>query len=191
MYDLEYIQNKVKKHLKPSRYKHTLGVMHFAVHLAEIHGASVEKAQVAALLHDYAKYESDDNILTVFEEHGIPLHPVIRQKPNLGHAQVSAILATEVFHIHDEAIIKAISHHTFGCRDMSKLEKIIYLADSLEENRQYDGVETFRALARSDLNQAIIAVSGNTMQYELKKGHMIHENTVIMRNTLMEEVKWT
>lgn len=187
MTDYEVINEKVENKLKPSRFKHTLGVMHFALELAELYQVNQQYAKIAALLHDYCKYETDTFLLEILESHGIPLHPVVRNKPNLAHGQVAAIVVQEEFGLHDEEVLKAISHHTFGAVGMTKLEKIIYLADSLEAGRVYMGVEEFRNLARTDLNQAIIAVSANTMIYELKHGHMIHENTVKMRNALMEE----
>lgn len=187
MYDLQEIKKVVKNHLKPSRYAHTKGVVAFAEKLAEIHGGDLEKVRVAAWLHDYAKYASDQEILKFFNTHDLVLHPVVENNLNLGHGQVSAIIAKEKFHIQDEEIIKAISHHTFGCPNMSLTEKIIYLADGLEENRDYQGVSDFRLLALKDINQAILAVSTNTMIYELSRGHMVHENTLMMRNSLLKK----
>lgn len=188
MHTVDFMKEKVKNHLKPSRYKHTLGVMAFAIKLSKVHHISVEKAQIAALLHDYCKYETDENILNALRKEHLPIDHVIKNSPNLGHGQMAAIVARTVFDIDDEDILNAISHHTFGCVDMSDLEKIIYLSDSLEENRVYEGVEAFRSLAIKNLDQAIIAVSGHTMMYEISKGHMIHENTVLMRNALLELV---
>ncbi|MBN2794910.1 MAG: bis(5'-nucleosyl)-tetraphosphatase (symmetrical) YqeK [Clostridia bacterium] len=189
MYDLIEIQNAVKAHLKPSRYIHTLGVVAFAEKLAEIHGGDLEKVRVAAWLHDYAKYASDGEILEILMANDLMIHPVVENHLNLAHGQVSALLAKEKFSIMDDEIIKAISNHTFGCPHMTLTEKIIYLADGLEENRKYEGVENLRELAFKSLDQGIIAMSTSTILYELKQGHMIHENTILMRNSLIAETK--
>ncbi len=187
MVALEALQEQVRNHLKPSRYKHTLGVMHFALKLAKVHRVCEKKVSYAALLHDYCKYESDAVILEYLKTQNALIHPVIKNTPNLGHGFIAAHVARKEFNIQDDRVLKAIEHHTFGCPNMSDLEKIIYLADSLEENRTYDGIEQLRILAMRNLNTAIIAVSGQTMMYELSKGHMIHEHTVLMRNALLEE----
>lgn len=188
MRDVDDLKLKVKAKLKPSRYRHTIGVLKFAVKLAETHHVDESKAKVAALLHDYCKYESDENILNFLKEHTIEIHPVILNKPNLGHGLMASILVKEAFGIEDTEITNAICHHTFGRLQMSKLEKIIYLADSLEENRQYEGVESFRETALQDLDKALFLVSSNTLIYELSRGHMVHENTVLMRNAYLEDV---
>lgn len=185
MRDVDDLKEKVKAKLKPARYRHTLGVLKFAVKLAEIYHIDKTKAEVAALLHDYCKYETDECILDVLTTHSNNVHPVIKNQPNLGHGQMAAIVAKETFGIVDQDILNAILNHTFGDTGMSDLEKIIYLADNLEDNRQYDGIEVFREMALIDLNKTIVMVSENTIKYELQRGHMIHENTVIMRNEIM------
>lgn len=176
---------KVKSHLKPKRYKHTLGVIKLAVRLAKYYGEDIKKAELAALLHDYSKYESDQVILDYMRTLG-PVHPVIERTPNLGHCYHSAYLAKTIFAIEDEEILNAIKYHTFGHEEMTMLEKIIYVSDSLEETRHYEGIEEVRALLFEDFNRALLMSIENTLHYEIEKGHMLHEDTIKLRNKLLE-----
>ena len=56
--ELTAIRKKLEKKLKEERYIHTLGVMYTAASMAMRHGADVQKAMTAGLLHDCGKYVS-------------------------------------------------------------------------------------------------------------------------------------
>lgn len=183
---IENIRQDIKAHLKPSRYKHTLGVCKLAVSLAKWYGIDVYDAEIAALLHDYAKYESDESILAVYRETDEPVDAVIKNHPNLGHGYVSAVLARKKYDIND-GVFNAIKNHTFGNTGMTLLEKIIYLADALEEGRDYEGIEEVRSFLYKDLNTALLMACENTLLFEIKRGNMVHMKTVLMRNELLEE----
>ena len=185
MLDLNELKNSVKAHLKPSRYHHTMGVLKFAVKLAEVHNVDIYSAEVAALLHDYGKHVSDQDILSSMDDE--EKNSVILNCPNLGHGTYSAVLAEKKFKVTDHNILNAIRNHTFGRKGMSKLEKIIYLADSLEEGRSYEGIEKIRALALVSLDEALLLSCSSTLLFELKRGNMIHEKTIELRNALLEE----
>ena len=49
------LRRKLKGELDKERYEHTLGVMYTAASLAMCHGADMEQALLAGLLHDCAK----------------------------------------------------------------------------------------------------------------------------------------
>ncbi|MCH4886669.1 HD domain-containing protein [Acidaminobacter sp. JC074] len=182
---IDKIREDVKNHLKPSRYRHTLGVCKLAVSLAKWYKIDLVQAETAALLHDYAKYASDLDILDTYKKHGRPISNVIRNHPNLGHGFVSAVISKDKYQVSDQ-VYEAILNHTFGRPGMSMLEKIIYLADSLEEGRSYEGIDEVRSLLYKDLNKALLKTCENTLLYELKRGNMIHEQTILMRNDLLE-----
>jgi len=180
------LRTKVRNHLKPSRYNHTLGVCKLAIHLAKLYDVNEKDAEIASLLHDYCKYESDEAILETYRRMGKPICDVIKNHPNLGHGYMSAIIAKEQFNVSDD-IFHAIMNHTFGRAHMSMLEKIIYLSDALEEGRSYEGIEIIRELALKDINKALLMACQNTLIFELKRGNMIHVQTILMHNALVEE----
>ena len=187
---IEIIRKNVKAHLKPSRYKHTLGVCKLAVSLAKHYNASEEDAEIAALLHDYHKYASDHEILYTFKKMDQDIDSAIQNHPNLGHGYMSAVYAKETYHVKDD-IFNAVAHHTFGRMGMSTLEKIIYLADALEEGRSFEGVEQIRSTLYTDLDETVLSACENTLLFEIKRGNMIHVQTILMRNEILEAKLWT
>lgn len=187
---MDTIKKELQMRLKPSRYKHTLGVCKLAVSLAKRYGVNEEDAEMAALLHDYSKYDSDDEILRVYAAYDEPVEDVIKNHPNLGHGFVSAVKARQKYNIND-AVFNAIKNHTFGDVQMTTLDKIIYLADALEEGRSYDGITSVREVLFKDLDQALLMTCENTLIFEIKRGNMVHVKTILMRNELLEEKTWT
>lgn len=181
--------NIVSRRLKPSRLKHTLGVMTTARELAKIYGCSDEKVTISAILHDYAKNLKDDELEAFIIENGIDIDQEIKDNIQLAHGFVGAELVKKDLGIDDEDILNAIRYHTFGREDMSLLEKIIFLADSIEESRDYPGVDEIRVLSKKDLNKALIKCIESTLKYVLDKGDIIHLNSVKVRNSILKEKK--
>ena len=159
---MEKLKEKLKKNLSPSRFQHSLRAEKIAIKLAKKHHVSVAKAALGALLHDCAKKTSG-------------------QDP-LGHAGASAKLAKSLFGIKDKAILSAISKHTTGSPKMSPLEKIVYLADHLEEGRKYKILAKIRQVAMKSLDQAIIMVSSDIISFLIKQDLTIHSATIETRN---------
>lgn len=182
---IEIIKKQVKAHLKPSRYKHTLGVCKLAVSLAKHYNISEEDAEIAGLLHDYHKYASDDMILDILKKNNIELDPVILNKINLAHGLVSAFYARDHFKVNGD-VFNAIANHTFGRPGMSTLEKIIYLADALEEGRRFPGIDEIRSELYKNIDKCLLLACQNTLLFEIKKGNMIHVQTIQMRNEILE-----
>jgi HD superfamily phosphohydrolase YqeK len=71
---------------------------------------------------------------------------------------------------------------------MDKLSSIIFIADYIEENRDYPGVEDIRAAAEESLEKAIIAGIDNTIRHVLDKGRLLHPQTVDTRNWALEKL---
>ncbi len=184
MLNYNLMREMVKAHLKKSRYLHTLGVIEVAEKLALVYNINVNDAKVAALLHDYCKYSSDKEILDTINDY-YDINEVIINRPNLGHGFLASIIIKKEFEVSNNDIINAVANHTFGRKGMTKLEKLIYLADSIEPNRNYRGVESLRKLAFEDLDQAVLQACENTLLYEINKSSLIHPMTIEMRNELI------
>ncbi|MCK4260452.1 MAG: bis(5'-nucleosyl)-tetraphosphatase (symmetrical) YqeK [Halanaerobiales bacterium] len=180
---------KLQQMLDSSRYQHTLGVVKVAIQLAEHYGVSTQQARLAALLHDSAKCLSKLNLLHRLESSDILVDDMEREVEALLHGPVGAVVAKEDFGIEDEAILRAIRYHTTGTPDMTLLDKIIFLADYIEPNRDCPGIEEVREVAFIDLDQAIIMATERTIIYEINRNNLIHLRTVETRNALIERVK--
>ncbi|MBE6908413.1 MAG: nicotinate (nicotinamide) nucleotide adenylyltransferase [Ruminococcaceae bacterium] len=163
-------------YLKAKRVRHVLGVEEEAIRLAERYGADVQKARVAALLHDCTKKLGLAEHLALAERYGIELDEEERAEDKLLHSKTGAALARAVFGVDDE-IYSAIFWHTTGRANMTLLEKVIYLADYIEPNRNFDGVDALRAATYESLNKGMALGLRMTIEDLNRRGKQIHRNT--------------
>lgn len=184
--NIEEIKEKLSKRLSEKRYTHSLGTMKAAKELAVIHGENVGEAELAGLIHDIAKELTREQIQTYLEKYNIQPDEIEQIQIGLLHAKLGASIAKEEFNLSEE-IQKAIEYHTTGNKAMNKFAKIIYLADKIEENRDYENVEEFRMLAKQDLDKAMISFLDYTIVRTIKKGHLIHPDTIELRNELLKK----
>lgn len=177
----------LRQRLTQKRLVHSLGVEKMAVNLAKRYGEDAEKAAVAGLLHDYAKYVPDDKMLAYAKEFGILLCHAYEAQPNLLHGPVGAKLTERELGICDAQVLAAIAHHTTGARGMSRLEEIVYLSDLLEENREFDGVEQLRQALGLGLEQALEQALAHELAYLQKKGGEVHPDTAAAYQWVIEK----
>ena len=130
---IEDIKDKLKACLSPERYEHSLGVMEKSVELAKMFNCDVEKAQVAGLLHDCAKCVDKDELKRIIDEEGLDKDNCCQGSYKVWHAPVSAYFSEKDYGVDDAEILSAIKWHTMGKLNMTLLEKIVYLADKIEE----------------------------------------------------------
>lgn len=161
--------------LSPKRFTHTQGVAEESVKLAKTHGADEKKAYLAGLLHDCAKDYSSKEKLKMCDKYGIELDEILVNQTDLTHPFLGAEVAKDMFGVTDEEVLGAIRYHTTGRENMTKLEKIVYLADFFEPSRQYfDGINEIKQLAYKDLDAAVAYSLNNTIEYNQKKKRLIH-----------------
>ena len=152
---LEELEQEVITLLNPNRVAHVLGCRDCAVELAKRYGENEVDAARAGLLHDITKAIDGPLQLTLCAEYGIVLDTFSRSFPKTLHALTGSLVAERIFG-ENENVVRAICHHTTGRADMTLLEKIIYIADYVERNRDFPGVEDMRAMAYTDLDKAVL-----------------------------------
>jgi len=162
---------------KESRVAHVIGCSQTARELALIHGADPDDAERAGILHDITKALDGRDQLRLCEKYGIILDDFDRTHTKLLHAVTGSAVAKHVFG-ENEAVVQAIRWHTSGKADMTTLEKIIYVADYMEPNRDFDGVEKLRELARTDLDAAML------MGLEMAVEHVERQGAIVGRHSL-------
>lgn len=177
--NLKNIMKDLKSSLDKDRYQHTLGVAYTAMCLAMKYEVDLQKAEVAGLLHDCAKCIPDDKKLKKCIEHNISISETEREQPYLLHAKVGAFIAMDKYGIHDMDIINAILKHTTGACDMTMLEKIIYVADYIEPNRnKADNLPVIRKMAFEDIDLTVYTIMRDTVEYLKKKNTKIDAPTL-------------
>lgn len=182
-------ETQLQQRLTPGRYRHVCAVRSCAARLAEKYGESVEEAELAGLLHDYARELPESELLAIGEARGLIVSEVDRWLPLLLHAPVGAVLIEEELGITNPRILEAVAWHTLGHPDMGRLAGIIYIADMIADGRDYPGLERLRRVAEEDLDRALLLGFSLSMSYCLEKKSLIHPQTVAAWNHFLREVK--
>ncbi len=160
-----FVKEKLKHH--QHRYLHICGVEEVAVELAKIYDISEEKASIAALTHDLLKYDTIEEQIKWLDQKTVEKFCHI---PVMYHAYSAAIFIQKELGIQDTDIINAVKYHVWGRPHMSTLEKIIYVADFAEPNRNFEEAKITRNLAKTDLDLALVYAMKSSMDYLIEKG---------------------
>jgi predicted HD superfamily hydrolase involved in NAD metabolism len=181
----EALMQAVQMRMSERRFQHVLGVEETAIALAERFGASLEKASIAALTHDYAKERSDEEFELAIDQGDYEEKAELLKYGNaIWHGLVGADFVRQELKISDDEILTAIRLHTTGAAEMSLLDKIIYVADYIEPGRNFPGFEDARVIAFSDLDQAVAFETKHTL------AHLIESETPVYPKTIETYNRW-
>ena len=172
-------------YLKPKRMPHVLGTEQEAVRLVRCYGGDETQARIAALLHDCTKKLDMAQQLALCEKYGIMLDELEQKALKLLHSKTGAAMARDVFGVED-AVYDAILYHTTGKPDMTRLEKIIYLADYIEPTRDFPGVDELRKTVYEDMDKGLLMGLTMTIQEMEEMGNPVHHLTRDARDYLLK-----
>lgn len=184
--DKKRIIEYIERNMTEKRRNHTYAVVEEAKELARRFGEDMEKAELAALFHDFFRGVSEAALNGYVRQLG--LGQAYLNNANLAHSKIAAFIMERDYHVQDQDIINAVKYHTTGRADMSKLEKIIYLADAIEPNRSYPGMEEIRDLAYRDLDEACLASLLHSIDYVNSRGLYLDQDTVMARDSLTDKL---
>lgn len=162
-------EDMVRQTLSPKRFQHTMNVKNLAVRMAQHYGVDTEKAALAAILHDSAKELPRTELLQIMQDNAIIKKGTQNRPEPVWHGICAAILAKTQWNVQDEEILSAIACHTTGKENMSKLDKILFLADMTSAERDYPGVEELRSLEMQNLDKAMIQALKMTISFVEQK----------------------
>lgn len=159
----------------PKRREHSLRVAELAASRAVAFQVSEKKAIEAALFHDCAKNLPQDSPYL----EGFAPPTAWGNIPNeVYHQFAGAYVAETFFGVTDEDVLNAIRYHTSARENMSDLEKIVFLADMMEAERNYEGVDELRKLFfGKDLDACLTESLRQTLLFLEKKGGEIYPLT--------------
>lgn len=172
----------IRPFLSEKRYQHSLAVAEEAVRLANENDVNEEKAYTAGILHDIMKEVPQKEMMKKIVQYDIVLTDVERRAPKLWHAILGAAYVERELHLDDQAILSAIRYHTTGRANMPLLEKVLFIADFISKDRDYEGVEEMRAAAHHGLIEAMMRGTAFTIEDLAKRRLVIHPDTVAAYN---------
>lgn len=187
---VDEIWDKLKGVLSPKRFKHSVGVMETAIRLASLYGVDKKKAELAGLLHDCAREMEVEEIMQICRQNSIEVDYVCEIQPKLLHGPVGSIVAREEYGIEDEEILSAIYCHTTGRKNMSALDKIIFLADYIEPGRDFSGVEKIREAVFENLDKGMVISLISVIKHLVKKRELIQIDTIDTWNCIISNYKY-
>ncbi|MBK0348731.1 bis(5'-nucleosyl)-tetraphosphatase (symmetrical) YqeK [Aerococcaceae bacterium zg-ZJ1578] len=167
--------------IKPSRYQHVLRVEQTAIELAKANQVDIEKASIAALMHDYAKDYPLDEMKALAQQYWN--YPLLNEAGgNIWHGFAAATIAKQDYGITDKDILDAIAVHTIGWHAMTPLMSVIFIADYIEPGRNFPGVETVRQITQQSLDQAVGYKLTHNIQYLLQQQQPLFLPTIEFYN---------
>lgn len=176
VWEFNKIKDYIKDNMSEKRFKHVLGVVETAKDLAKRHGVNVDDAALVALVHDVVKEQEKDVAKQILIEKGEGEY--LKHSAKIWHAPLGAFVANEQFGIENEDILNAIKYHTTGRPKMSTLEKVLFVADYTEPNRQFEGAIAVRENWDA-LDKAVHEILKQKIEKIITSGLEIHPNTLV------------
>lgn len=186
--DLEQIQKEVKEILSEKRYLHSVAVMERAEELAKIYGEDIETTKLVGITHDIAKELTEEEIKQYIKENNIEIDEIEEKQLYLLHGKIGADICGKKYGFSDY-MKKAIELHTTGYKNMTKLDKIIFLADKTERTRHFADLQEAIEITNDSLDEGMIYCLNIAIQDNIKRQKLIHPNTIITRNDIMMNYK--
>ena len=182
--NIDLIKADLKEKLPKKRYEHTLGVAYTAASLAMCYGEDILKAELAGILHDVAKAKKSSELKDDMKGYIDPYTDgdyvalIADKAPQILHAIYAPYLAKKDYKIEDKDILSAIRWHTTGKKDMTMLEKIVFVADYIEPNRKkLPDLDRIRTLSFHDISEAVKVIAKSTIEYLGSQGMYIDKFT--------------
>ena len=188
-YNFNELKEIVKSKMSLKRFTHTLGVVEMSEKLAKIHNADIEKCKVAALLHDickemdmeYIKNICKNNFMNELSEEDLENNEIL-------HGFTGAYYAKNELGINDKEILSAIKYHTVGEKNMTLVEKIVYIADAIEYGRNYPSVAEIREETFKNLDKGILMEIEHKERYLKSVGKKSYSNTDEFKKQILKEL---
>lgn len=184
-FDLMKIKKDLEKKLSKNRYEHSLRVAEYCKRLAKIYNVDEHRSYLSGLVHDCAKNLEEYYMLNKKVNSDIILDIEEKNNPKIQHAPIGAAVCKNLYGISDNEIISAVRYHTTARENMSLIEKILFISDKIEPNREYDTVEELRKIADYDIDKAIIKFLNDSFEYLRKKSQKVHPLSVKARDYLV------
>ncbi|KIX90168.1 HAD family hydrolase [Staphylococcus microti] len=177
--DKQFAIELVEQKLPKKRFKHSLRVAETAVKLAEIYEGDKEKAELAGILHDFCKYDDLSYLYQQVTKYKLD-SDLLSYGSEILHGPICAVIMEHQYGVSDEEVLQAIHYHTTGRKNMSKTEKLVFIADYIEPKRETPGVDEIRDLVYNGggLDRTIYEISKRTVLHLVSKDVSVYQPTI-------------
>lgn len=186
MKSLEEVEQIVKQRLSEKRFKHSISVKEKCIELAKLYDEDIEKAALVGMAHDIAKEISVEEKFEYCRENNIYVDEVEKENPELLHAKIGADIARKELGF-SEDMVKAIEYHTTGKVGMDKFAKILFVADAIADDRNWEGIEEGRLLSRKNLDEAVLYFLESTISITQKRKLKLHQDSILLRDEYLKK----
>ena len=190
---IDQLESDLKSHMyhkNPKRFAHSISVGHCAETLAQAYGADMLSARVAGILHDWEKLLPDAETIELAERFRIQTEAPYQKIVGLLHGPLAAKTLPAIYPWLSEQILSAIQKHTAGDYQMSKLDKILYVADLIEPLRpDFEAVATVREvyLQGGSLDEVYESAFCGVMRYVISSRSYLYPNSIALYNEMIEK----
>ena len=180
----QQIEKVVKNKLSEKRFYHSQCVAEQCEVLAKIYNVPIEKAKLVGIAHDIAKEMGKDEMIQYTKENGIKIDEIEKIHIKLLHAKIGADICKKQF-LFDEQMVRAIEAHTTGKKQMDILAKILFVADAIGDDRNWEDLEEIRKIKKKDINSAVLYILDLNIKERIGKKKLIHIDSIDRRNELL------
>lgn len=194
---LDALRADIRSRMSSKRYSHTLGVEREISRLAELYcPEKIGELRASALLHDITKEYSSDEHLGIIAEHGFDVEYYSRQSHKTYHSLTASLIIPRLYtEFSTDDILHAVRVHTTGCAEMNLFDKLLYLADYIEDTRTFEDCVTLRRFfwdgiesgedKYKHLDSTILLSLDMTIKDLIEGAKVISIDTVEARNSLL------
>ncbi|USS87590.1 bis(5'-nucleosyl)-tetraphosphatase (symmetrical) YqeK [Fructilactobacillus hinvesii] len=182
-FDRDEIIKQMKKLLKKERLEHCLRVEATAIELAHENGADETVAGLAGLVHDYAKQRSKDDFETLIKQDHLDPE-LLKYGRAIWHGYVGYLMVQRELGINDARILRAVKYHTIGAAVMDVYAQIVYMADYIEPERNFAGIDEARQLTHKKLWDGVVYQNAQTMKRLVGNQQAIYPAAIVAYNAI-------
>ena len=199
---LHSLREEVKGSMSERRFAHTAAVEEMVARLCALYCPEYTlPLRAAALLHDLTKELTPEEQEVLCQAYGIPVDEAQRRSPKTYHAKTGAARITRDFPTFaDPIIVNAVRWHTTGHEGMTLTEKLLYLADYIDDTRTFPSCVLLRRYffgaepelmtpeeRERHLRATLLLSFEHTLKDLAAEGAPIDEDTIRARNSLLAE----
>lgn len=199
---LHSLREEVKGSMSERRFAHTAAVEEMVARLCALYCPEYTlQLRAAALLHDLTKELTPEEQEALCQAYDIPVDEAQRRSQKTYHAKTGAARIVRDFPAFaDPIIVNAVRWHTTGHEEMTLTEKLLYLADYIDDTRTFPSCVLLRRyffgaepelMSQEERERHLRATLLLSFEHTLKdlaaEGAPIDEDTIRARNSLLAE----